>query len=143
MSPTISVLVWSSLCTFHFIAMLGYRTFKTELSSPTAMGDCTPPSTVGEDVDVAALLADRLGEETFSRTEENSLRWKLDFRLVPILWLNVTFAAVDKVSTATAALYGMRADCHLTGDRYAWVGSAFYVSQDPMNLSNVESQAGS
>lgn len=35
---------------------------------------------------------------------------------------------MDKVTTATAALYGFRADTGLTGDRYSWVGSAFYVS---------------
>jgi ACS family allantoate permease-like MFS transporter len=33
---------------------------------------------------------------------------------------------MDKVTTATAALYGFRADTGLTGDRYSWVGSAFY-----------------
>jgi len=36
---------------------------------------------------------------------------------------------MDKVTTATAALYGFRADTGLTGDRYSWVGSAFYVSK--------------
>jgi ACS family allantoate permease-like MFS transporter len=33
---------------------------------------------------------------------------------------------MDKVTTATAALYGFRADTGLAGDRYSWVGSAFY-----------------
>ena len=61
-----------------------------------------------------------------SRKEETRLRWKLDWRLVPILWFNITLAAMDKVTTSTAALYGMRADTGLTGDRYSWVGSAFY-----------------
>jgi ACS family allantoate permease-like MFS transporter len=36
---------------------------------------------------------------------------------------------MDKVTTATAALYGFRADTGLTGDRYSWVGSAFYFLQ--------------
>lgn len=57
----------------------------------------------------------------------NRLRWKLDMRLVPILWFNVTLAAMDKVTTSTAALYGMKTHTNLTGDRYSWVGSAFYV----------------
>jgi hypothetical protein len=44
---------------------------------------------------------------------------------------------MDKVTTATAALYGFRADTGLTGDRYSWVGSAFYVSNS--NLHHVHS----
>jgi hypothetical protein len=38
---------------------------------------------------------------------------------------------MDKVTTATAALYGFRADTDLTGNRYSWVGSAFYVRSQP------------
>lgn len=43
--------------------------------------------------------------------------------------VNITLGAMDKVTTATAALYGFRADTGLTGDRYSWVGSAFNVSK--------------
>lgn len=81
------------------------------------------------DGDVAAAYADRLeGENAYTRKEEVRLRWKLDMRLVPILWFNVTLGAMDKVTTSTAALYGMRTSTNLTGNRYSWVGSAFYVS---------------
>ena len=81
------------------------------------------------DADIAAAYADKLdGENAYTRAEEKRLRWKLDLRLVPILWLNVTLSAMDKVTTSTAALYGMKTDTGLTGDRYSWVGSAFYVS---------------
>jgi hypothetical protein len=52
------------------------------------------------DVDIAAAYADRLeGENAYSRKEEMKLRWKLDWRLVPILWMNVTLGAMDKLST--------------------------------------------
>jgi ACS family allantoate permease-like MFS transporter len=81
------------------------------------------------DVDIAAGYADKLeGENAYTTKEWTRLRWKLDMRLVPLLWFNVTLGAMDKVTTATAALYGFRADTGLTGDRYSWVGSAFYVS---------------
>ena len=80
------------------------------------------------DVDIAAAYADRLdGENAYTSKEEMRLRWKLDLRLVPILWLNITLSAMDKVTTSTAALYGMKTATNLTGDRYSWVGSAFYV----------------
>ena len=80
------------------------------------------------DADIAASYANQFsGENAYTRKEETRLRWKLDLRLVPLLWFNVTLGAMDKVTTATAALYGFRKDTDLTGDRYAWVGSAFYV----------------
>jgi len=92
------------------------------------------------DEDVAAAYADRLeGEDAYSVEEEKRFRWKLDMRLVPILWLNVTLAAMDKVTTSTAALYGLKEDTGLTGDRYSWVGSVFYVrsfSSSPQSLAN-------
>lgn len=81
-------------------------------------------------VDVAAQYANQLaGEDAYTREEEVKLRWKLDFRLVPLLWFNITLAAMDKVTTAMAALYGLKEDTGLTGNRYSWVGSVFYVRQ--------------
>ena len=89
------------------------------------------------DVDIAAAYADRLdGENAYTSKEAARLRWKLDLRLVPILWLNVTLSAMDKVTTSTAALYGLRTATNLTGNRYSWVGSAFYVrstANDPLH----------
>lgn len=96
-------------------------------SSSLSRGDMGPHD--GDDVDIAAKYANQLeGENAYTRKEWLRLRWKLDLRLVPLLWFNVTLGAMDKVTTATAALYGFREDTGLTGDRYSWVGSAFYVS---------------
>lgn len=79
--------------------------------------------------DVAAKYANYFeNEETWSSKEWWRLRWKLHARLVPILRFNVTLGAMDKVTTGRAALYGFIEDTNLTGDRYSWVGSAFYVS---------------
>lgn len=84
------------------------------------------------DVDVAAELAEMFeGGEGYTRKEVVRLRWKLDFRLIPILWFNVLLPAMDKVSNGTAALYGLRQDLNLVGNQYAWVGSIFYVSSEP------------
>lgn len=82
--------------------------------------------------DEAAKYADMFNNgETYSRSEWVKLRWKLDLRLVPLLWFNITLGAMDKITTSTAALYGFRADTGLSGDRYSWVGSVFYVSLHP------------
>ncbi|KAH7129824.1 putative allantoate permease [Dactylonectria estremocensis] len=97
-------------------------------------GDLAKPSSIGQgdmandgDGDIAARYANQLsGENSYTLREWKRLRWRLDLRLVPLLWFNVTLGAMDKVTTATAALYGFREDTGLTGDRYSWVGSAFY-----------------
>jgi ACS family allantoate permease-like MFS transporter len=90
------------------------------------------------DTDIAAGYADQIdGEDAYTTKEWTRLRWKLDMRLVPLLWFNVTLGAMDKVTTATAALYGFRADTGLTDDRYNWVGSAFYVSISFLRFSRL------
>jgi MFS transporter, ACS family, allantoate permease len=100
-----------------------------EDSSSVGIGKVSSSSASSGDGDVAAAYANQLsGESAYTQKEWTRLRWKLDLRLVPLLWFNVTLGAMDKVTTATAALYGFKADTGLTGDRYSWVGSAFYVS---------------
>ncbi|KAK1657224.1 major facilitator superfamily domain-containing protein [Colletotrichum godetiae] len=71
--------------------------------------------------DIAAHLVDQFANEPdYDRQEEVKLRWKIDLRLVPMLWLNITFPAMDKVTPSTGALYGMRDDLGLKGDQHAW-----------------------
>lgn len=82
--------------------------------------------------DIAATYASQLhGEDLYTHSQWVRLRWKLNLRLVPLVWFNVTFSAMDKVTTSRATLYGFRQDTGLTGDRYSWVGSAFYVQSLP------------
>ncbi|CZR56543.1 related to DAL5-Allantoate and ureidosuccinate permease [Phialocephala subalpina] len=77
--------------------------------------------------DVAVAYAGQLdGENTWTKKEQRRLRWKIDLVLIPIFWFNVTLGAIDKVTTATGAVYDMLEDCDLTGNRYSWVGSVFY-----------------
>lgn len=79
--------------------------------------------------DIAAELADKLqGQGGFTEKEVRRLRWKLDLRIIPLIFLNVVLPAMDKVSNGTAALYGLQTDLHLEGNQYAWIGSIFYVS---------------
>ena len=98
-----------------------------ESNSSVAPGKVEPHAEP-TDGDVAARYANMFSNgDSYSRREWTRLRWKLDMRLVPLLWFNVTLGAMDKVTTATAALYDFREDTKLHGDRYSWVGSAFYV----------------
>ncbi|KND86994.1 putative transporter [Tolypocladium ophioglossoides CBS 100239] len=105
------------------------KNMKTDITQGGAEDASIHPGKIdaASDVDVAAAYANQFTDgDGYTKAEWSRLRWKLDLRLVPLLWFNITLGAMDKVTTATAALYGFRKDTDLTGDRYSWVGSAFY-----------------
>lgn len=52
---------------------------------------------------------------------------KLDWILIPMLFITATLGAVDKVTLGTAAIYGLRTDLHLSGEEYSWAGSILSV----------------
>ncbi len=58
--------------------------------------------TIDGDVDIAAAYADRLeGEDAYTKKEANRLRWKIELRLMGLIWFNSTIGAIDKVTTGT------------------------------------------
>lgn len=55
---------------------------------------------VSSDVDVAAAYAHHLsGENAYTRKEATRLRWKLDLRLVPLLWCELFSIALKNSCT--------------------------------------------
>uniref|UniRef100_A0A093XJ86 Putative transporter n=1 Tax=Talaromyces marneffei PM1 TaxID=1077442 RepID=A0A093XJ86_TALMA len=84
----------------------------------------------GPDVDVAAKFLQELDPavlaEPITPAEARKLLWKIDLILIPLIMSTCVLAAVDKVIISNAAIYGMRADTHLVGNEYSWVGSIFY-----------------
>lgn len=58
-----------------------------------------------------------------SAEAEEKLVRKVDWIMIPVLFLIATFGAVDKVSLSTAAIYGLVTDTHLQGQQYSWLGS--------------------
>lgn len=57
-----------------------------------------------ENLDVAAEFLNGVSDVSYSAKEEKALRWRLDKRLIPLLWFNVTLGAVDKSTISTGAL---------------------------------------
>lgn len=78
-----------------------------------------------KDGDIAAKYADIL-KDGYTKQEARKILWKVDCFLIPFLWLNVTWGAMDKVLTGTGAVLGMLDDLNLVGNQYSWIGSAFY-----------------
>jgi hypothetical protein len=52
------------------------------------------------DMDVAAQYATKLGgQDAYTKQEARWLLWKIDLRIIPVLFFNVSLPAVDKVTT--------------------------------------------
>ncbi|RDW75795.1 hypothetical protein BP5796_06616 [Coleophoma crateriformis] len=51
---------------------------------------------------------------------------KIDWRLLPILFISSNFNFIDKSILSSASVFGLSADIHLHGKQYSWVSSMFY-----------------
>ncbi|RMD44065.1 hypothetical protein DV735_g1118, partial [Chaetothyriales sp. CBS 134920] len=60
--------------------------------------------------------------------EEAKVVRKLDFRLLPIVFLLYSFSVLDRSNLGNAKLAGLEDDVDLRGDRYDWLGTVFYIS---------------
>ncbi|CAG8955640.1 hypothetical protein HYFRA_00009594 [Hymenoscyphus fraxineus] len=67
------------------------------------------------------------GDKEWTQEEENKLRRKIDYRLMPILCLTYGLQYYDKAMLGQAALFGLITDLHLNvGTRFSWASSIFY-----------------
>ncbi|KAJ4490145.1 MFS general substrate transporter [Lentinula aciculospora] len=51
---------------------------------------------------------------------------KVDWCLMPIMFITYNFNFIDKIILSSAAVFGLRTDTHLVGQQYSWVSSIFY-----------------
>ncbi|KAI1371643.1 putative allantoate permease [Hypoxylon crocopeplum] len=51
---------------------------------------------------------------------------RIDWRIMPLLFLTYAFNFMDKTILSSAAVFGLREDTHLVGSNYSWVSSVFY-----------------
>ncbi|KAL4902344.1 hypothetical protein BDW74DRAFT_186881 [Aspergillus multicolor] len=77
--------------------------------------------------EAAQYLAHNTGFEPLSAEEEKTMMRKMDWILLPMLFMTATLGAVDKVAISTAAIYGLEDDLHLVGQQYSWAGSILSI----------------
>uniref|UniRef100_A0A093XJZ5 Putative transporter n=1 Tax=Talaromyces marneffei PM1 TaxID=1077442 RepID=A0A093XJZ5_TALMA len=81
-----------------------------------------------KDVDIAAQIianyTEENGDMTWTPQEEKKLMRKVDWWLIPILFVCATLSGLDKTAISAAAIYNIKGDLHLTGQQYSWIGSA-------------------
>ncbi|PLB43364.1 MFS general substrate transporter [Aspergillus steynii IBT 23096] len=96
-----------------------------------APGEETTPAVKGEVAGAMDQAASYLAQSTqyppMTPEMEKKLIRKLDWILVPMLFLTATLGAVDKVAISTAAIYGLKEDLHLVGQQYSWAGSILSI----------------
>lgn len=60
--------------------------------------------------------------------EEAKLIRKLDLRLLPLVFLLYTLSVLDRSNLGNAKLAGMKKDIDLSGNRYNFLGTLFYIA---------------
>lgn len=84
------------------------------------------------DVDIhhdkgAKVLDTYDGDKEWTKEEENRLRRKIDYKLMPILCFTYGLQYYDKAMLGQAALFGLMTDLDLgVGSRFSWSSSIFY-----------------
>lgn len=58
--------------------------------------------------------------------EARRIMRRIDWRIMPLLFLTYAFNFMDKTILSSASVFGLREDTHLEGSDYSWVSSVFY-----------------
>lgn len=72
----------------------------------------------------------------FSDDEVEAVIRKLDWHILPLIFVLYSFSVLDRSNLGNAKIAGMQDDIDLRGNRYAWLGTIFYISC-PYSLSLV------
>ncbi|KAK6072788.1 major facilitator superfamily transporter [Seiridium cupressi] len=65
--------------------------------------------------------------ERVDRKAANSLLWKIDLRLMPLLCITYALQSIDKTTLGYAAVFNLQTDLDLKGNEYSWVSAIFYL----------------
>ena len=60
--------------------------------------------------------------------EEAAVIRKLDFRLLPLVFVLYSLSVLDRSNLGNARLAGMAKDIDLTNFNYNWLGTCFYIA---------------
>ncbi|KAF9887266.1 hypothetical protein FE257_010394 [Aspergillus nanangensis] len=80
--------------------------------------------------------------EELTSAQERQLVRRIDWHLMPVLFLSYALQLMDKTSLAYSAMLGIKTDLHLVGQQYSWVSSIFYIgylaASYPMSIGFVK-----
>jgi len=102
-------------------------------SSKTSSSDEKPTVTTAEEIssekhnDINAHY-DPSAAPRYTKEEEDAVIRKLDWHLMPLIFVLYSLSVLDRSNLGNARISGMEKDIDLTGNRYDWLGTAFYIS---------------
>lgn len=64
----------------------------------------------------------------YTKAEEDAVVRKLDWHLLPLIFVLYSLSVLDRSNLGNARISGMEDDIDLSGTRYDWLGTAFYIS---------------
>lgn len=64
----------------------------------------------------------------FSEKEKNAVIRKLDWRLMPLIFILYSLSVLDRSNLGNARLAGLVDDIDLSGRRYDWLATVFYIA---------------
>ena len=78
-----------------------------------------------EDVDLAEKPPPPI---EFTEKEKNAVIRKLDWRLMPLIFILYSLSVLDRSNLGNARIAGLAQDINLTGRRYDWLATVFYIA---------------
>ncbi|KAI1337568.1 major facilitator superfamily domain-containing protein [Xylariaceae sp. FL0016] len=72
-------------------------------------------------------LAKYPNDESIDRAIEQRVKRKLDRIILPLIGVCYFFYYVDKTTLSYAAIFGLKKDLNIYGERYSWLASSFYL----------------
>lgn len=73
-------------------------------------------------------LADAITSTNYTPEQYEKLKFKVDWHLLPLMWLCYGLQSADKTALGTMALFGLREDTGLVGQQYSWLTTIFYIT---------------
>jgi hypothetical protein len=61
----------------------------------------------------------------FTKEEEEAVIRKLDWHLMPLIFVLYSLSVLDRSNLGNAKIAGMQKDIDIAGNRYAWLGTIF------------------
>lgn len=65
---------------------------------------------------------------SFTTEEENGVYRKLDWHFMPLIFVLYILSVLDRANLGNARIAGMENDINLSGRRYDWLATAFYIA---------------
>ncbi|GJN73727.1 hypothetical protein PCL_02722 [Purpureocillium lilacinum] len=68
------------------------------------------------------------GRPSYTKEEVQRVIYKLDRHLLPLLFVLYSLSVLDRSNLGNARIAGMEQDIDISGRRYDWLGTAFYIA---------------